>query len=125
MFHCTVCFFFQNNQSFMRKIPPKAEASNILIGEVECLEKVVSCFIRLNESCKLGDLTEVPVPTRFIFVLLGPTGQGMKYHEIGRAMATLLSDDVSFYFILLPSNERVSFRTFVFYMDLSYTVVVN
>lgn len=109
----------------MRKIPPKAEASNILIGEVECLEKVVSCFIRLNESCKLGDLTEVPVPTRFIFVLLGPTGQGMRYHEIGRAMATLLSDDVSFYFILLFSNKKVLFSFFVFYMGLYCFIELN
>lgn len=81
----------------MRKIPPKAEASNILVGEMECLEKTVSCFIRLNESCNLGDLTEVPVPTRFIFVLLGPSGYGVKYHEIGRSMATLLSDEVIFF----------------------------
>lgn len=81
----------------MRKIPPKAEASNILVGEIDCLDKVVSCFIRLNESCNLGDLTEVPVPTRFLFVLLGPTGFNLKYHEIGRAMATLMTDEVRFY----------------------------
>ncbi|KAG8184123.1 hypothetical protein JTE90_008907 [Oedothorax gibbosus] len=82
------------NQSFMRKIPPKAEASNILVGEVDYLEKVVSAFVRLSNSCHLGDLTEVPVPTRFLFVLLGPVGNAIKYHEIGRAMATLLSDEV-------------------------------
>ncbi|GFY49891.1 sodium-driven chloride bicarbonate exchanger [Trichonephila inaurata madagascariensis] len=82
------------NQPFMRKIPPKAEASNILVGEVDYLDKIVSSFVRLSNSCSLGDLTEVPVPTRFLFILLGPVGYAVKYHEIGRAMATLLSDEV-------------------------------
>lgn len=57
----------------MRKIPPGAEASNILVGEVEFLDKPLSAFIRLNQGTYFGDLTEVPVPTRFLFVLLGPT----------------------------------------------------
>jgi hypothetical protein len=29
-------------------------------------------LIRLQEATILGDLTEVPVPTRFLFFLLGP-----------------------------------------------------
>lgn len=52
------------NTHFMKKIPPGAEASNILVGEVEFLEKTLSAFIRLNEAAIMGDLTEVPVPTR-------------------------------------------------------------
>ena len=56
----------------MKKIPKGAEASNILVGEVDFLEKPLSAFIRLQEATILGDLTEVPVPTRFMFVLLGP-----------------------------------------------------
>ena len=56
----------------MKKIPKGAEASNILVGEVDFLEKPLSAFIRLQEATILGDLTEVPVPTRFLFVLLGP-----------------------------------------------------
>lgn len=57
----------------MRKIPAGAEASNILVGEVDFLEKTLSAFIRLSHATFLGDLTEVPVPTRFLFILLGPT----------------------------------------------------
>lgn len=65
--------FFKGNTHFMRKIPPGAEASNILVGEVDFLDKTLSAFIRLSQAGIMGDLTEVPVPTRFIFVLLGPT----------------------------------------------------
>ena len=56
----------------MFQIPKDAEASNILVGELAELEKPLSAFIRLSESVMLGDLTEVPVPTRFLFILLGP-----------------------------------------------------
>lgn len=32
---------------------------------------------------------------RFLFILLGPHAKVKAYHEIGRAMATLLTDEVS------------------------------
>lgn len=60
------------NQAFMRKIPQGSEADNILVGEIDCIDHSISAFVRLKSACYLGDLTEVPVPTRFLFVLLGP-----------------------------------------------------
>ena len=56
----------------MRKIPPGSEADNILVGEIDFLEQAISAFVRLGQAFQLGDLTEVPVPTRFLFILLGP-----------------------------------------------------
>lgn len=82
------------NQAFMRKIPHGSEADNILVGEIDCIEHSISAFVRLKTACYLGDLTEVPVPTRFLFVLLGPHSIPGRYHEVGRAMATLMSDEV-------------------------------
>jgi len=32
---------------------------------------------------------------RFLFLLLGPAGKAPQYHEIGRSIATLMTDDVS------------------------------
>ncbi|KAJ2944546.1 hypothetical protein O0L34_g3894 [Tuta absoluta] len=84
----------KSNTHFMRKIPPGAEASNILVGEVDFLEKTLSAFVRLKSATIMGDLTEVPVPTRFMFVLLGPPNSNSSFHEIGRAMATLMSDEI-------------------------------
>uniref|UniRef100_A0A2M4ADJ0 Anion exchange protein n=1 Tax=Anopheles triannulatus TaxID=58253 RepID=A0A2M4ADJ0_9DIPT len=84
----------KSNTHFMRKIPAGAEASNILVGEVDFLDKTLSAFLRLNSASVMGDLTEVPVPTRFIFILLGPPGSHGSFHEIGRAMATLMSDEI-------------------------------
>ena len=88
----------KRNIHFMKKIPPGAEASNILVGEVDFLEKPAAVFVRLSEGHELGDLTEVPVPTRFIFLLLGTVGNLARYQEVGRAMGTLMSDEVCYYF---------------------------
>lgn len=57
----------------MKKIPPGAEVSNVFVGEVDFLDKPVSAFVRLANASVLGDFTEVVLPTRFVFVLLGPT----------------------------------------------------
>lgn len=48
----------------MKKIPRDAEASNVLVGEVDFLDSPFVAFVRLQQSVMLGGLTEVPVPTR-------------------------------------------------------------
>ncbi|XP_069022606.1 electrogenic sodium bicarbonate cotransporter 4 [Embiotoca jacksoni] len=84
----------QLKNKFMKKIPRDAEASNVLIGEVDFLDKPFVSFVRLAQATTLGGLTEVPVPTRFLFILLGPHGKNKSYNEIGRAIATLMVDDL-------------------------------
>ncbi|KAL8182975.1 UNVERIFIED_CONTAM: Anion exchange protein 3 [Gekko kuhli] len=76
----------------MEKIPSDAEATVVLVGCVEFLEQPTMAFVRLNEAVFLESVLEVPIPVRFIFVLLGPTQSNMDYHEIGRSIATLMSD---------------------------------
>lgn len=57
-------FSLQLKNKFMKKIPRDAEASNVLIGEVDFLDKPFVSFVRLAQATTLGGLTEVPVPTR-------------------------------------------------------------
>uniref|UniRef100_A0A4W5QHU7 Solute carrier family 4 member 7 n=1 Tax=Hucho hucho TaxID=62062 RepID=A0A4W5QHU7_9TELE len=93
------------DMNFMKKIPPGAEASNVLVGEVEFLERPIIAFIRLSPAVLLTGLTEVPVPTRFLFLLLGPFGKGPQYHEIGRSIATLMTDEV-FHDVAYKAKDR-------------------
>lgn len=48
----------------MKKLPRDAEASNVLVGEVDFLDAPFVAFVRLQQAVMLGALTEVPVPTR-------------------------------------------------------------
>uniref|UniRef100_A0AAY4DTW9 Anion exchange protein n=1 Tax=Denticeps clupeoides TaxID=299321 RepID=A0AAY4DTW9_9TELE len=61
-------------------------------GCMEFLEQPAMAFVRLSDSVLLESVLEVPVPVRFMFVLLGPTQSNMDYHEIGRSFSTLMSD---------------------------------
>ncbi|XP_069634022.1 electroneutral sodium bicarbonate exchanger 1-like [Haliaeetus albicilla] len=79
---------------FMKKIPTGAEASNVLVGELDFLHQPIVAFVRLSPAVLLSGMTEVPIPTRFLFVLLGPEGKAHQYHEIGRSMATIMTDEV-------------------------------
>lgn len=110
----------------MKKIPEGAEASNVLVGELDFLERPIVAFVRLSPAVLLTGLTEVPIPTRcedkiriwsckiprfrkewrakvvhfftntrFLFILLGPDGKAQQYHEIGRSMATIMTDEVT------------------------------
>ncbi|XP_067353494.1 sodium bicarbonate cotransporter 3-like isoform X5 [Channa argus] len=97
--------FGKVDMNFMKKIPPGAEASNVLVGEVDFLEKPIIAFVRLSPAVLITGLTEVPVPTRFLFLLLGPRGKGPQYHEIGRSMATLMTDEI-FHDVAYKAKDR-------------------
>ncbi|XP_078095619.1 sodium bicarbonate cotransporter 3-like isoform X4 [Mustelus asterias] len=97
--------FSKVDMNFMRKIPPGAEASNVLVGEVNFLERPIIAFIRLSPAILLTGLTEVPIPTRFLFLMLGPSGKAQQYHEIGRSIATLMTDEI-FHDVAYKAKDR-------------------
>lgn len=66
----------------------------LLPGCVPFLEQPAAAFVRLNEAVLLESVLEVPVPVRFLFVMLGPSHTSTDYHELGRSIATLMSDKV-------------------------------
>ncbi|KAM3607044.1 uncharacterized protein V6R79_001046 [Siganus canaliculatus] len=93
------------SMKLLAKIPKDAEAVIVLVGCVEFLEQPAMAFVRLNEAVLLESVLEVPVPVRFIFVLLGPSQANVDYHEIGRSFATLMSDK-SFHEVAYFADDR-------------------
>uniref|UniRef100_A0A4W6CGY7 Anion exchange protein n=1 Tax=Lates calcarifer TaxID=8187 RepID=A0A4W6CGY7_LATCA len=76
----------------MEKIPERAEATVVLVGIVGFLDQPSMAFVRLQEAVLLESVLEVPVPVRFLFLLLGPPTTSIDYHQIGRSISTLMSD---------------------------------
>ncbi|XP_067887152.1 anion exchange protein 2-like isoform X2 [Heterodontus francisci] len=76
----------------LEKIPCNAEATVVLVGCVEFLDHPTMAYVRLKTAVELESVLEVPVPVRFLFILLGPSTSNMDYHEIGRSISTLMSD---------------------------------
>ena len=86
----------------MKKLPAQSEASNVLVGEVDFLVKPITAFIRLQKGVILGDLTEIAIPTKFLFIMMGPAISPGRYHEIGRSISTLMADEVRLKIVFSP-----------------------
>ncbi|XP_011439491.2 electrogenic sodium bicarbonate cotransporter 1 [Magallana gigas] len=83
------------NTNFLRKIPKDSHVANIMVGEVEDLPSRVVGFMRLKEPRVLqNDLSEVNIPTRFVFFCLGRRGEEEELIEFGRCMGTMMVDDI-------------------------------
>ena len=88
------------------RLPEKSESTTVLVGSVNYLKHPISIFARLAEGCLLGNLMELNVPVRFLFVLLGPEDEQNKYHETGRSIAAMMSDK---FFLSSVYNFKVCF----------------
>ncbi|XP_022213729.2 anion exchange protein 3 isoform X5 [Drosophila obscura] len=93
------------NDTILRRIPAGAEATTVLVGAVEFLDQPTIAFVRLSEGVLMPTLTEVPVPVRFMFVLLGPLNFDLDYHEVGRSISTLMANE-HFHAIAYRADDR-------------------
>ncbi|XP_023803183.1 band 3 anion transport protein-like, partial [Cyanistes caeruleus] len=51
-------------------------------------------FVRLKDAVTLDGVLDVSIPVRFLVVVLGPDTPQISYHEIGRAIGTMMSERV-------------------------------
>jgi len=86
----------------------------VLAGNVDFLTKPVMAFVRLCEGQCLSEILEVPLPVRFLFLVMGPTNTTVDCHEVGRSISTLMSNHVSTLAYVWPTTvdrgEGVSLR---------------
>jgi solute carrier family 4 anion exchanger 2 len=91
--------------TILKRIPANAEATTVLVGAVDFLEQPTIAFVRLAEGIVMPSITEVPIPVRFLFILLGPKTADLDYHEVGRSIATLMSNR-HFHNIAYKADDR-------------------
>ncbi|XP_077169778.1 band 3 anion transport protein isoform X2 [Paroedura picta] len=78
----------------LEKIIPDSEATLVLVGSTDLLDRPTLAFVRLKDAVVMDSALEVSVPVRFLFVVLGPDPHCTTYHEIGRAISTMMSERV-------------------------------
>lgn len=91
--------------SILKRIPVGAEATTVLVGNVDFLQQPTIAFVRLAEAIPMATITEVPIPVRFMFILLGPKILDLDYHEVGRSISTLMSTE-HFHDIAYKAEDR-------------------
>ncbi|KFO97596.1 Band 3 anion transport protein, partial [Calypte anna] len=77
-----------------QKVPEDAEATLVLVGCAAFLDQPTLAFVRLRAAATLDGVLDVPLPVRFLWVLLGPDSPHLSYHEIGRAVATMMAERI-------------------------------
>ncbi|KAG1669655.1 Anion exchange protein 2 [Nymphon striatum] len=99
----------KQENSILRRIPEGSEAIAVNIGAVDFLESPAVAFIRLARGQYIPSVTEVPIPVRFLFILIGPTDPkasgDMDYHEVGRSISALMKN-TNFHEIAYKASER-------------------
>ncbi|KAM7029785.1 band 3 anion transport protein isoform 2-T2 [Acridotheres tristis] len=78
----------------LETIPEGAEATLVLVGCAAFLEQPMLAFVRLKDAVTMDGVLDVSIPVRFLVVVLGPDTPQNSYHEIGRAIATMMSERV-------------------------------
>lgn len=82
-------------ESILRCLKKGTEGTIALVGALAGLVKPAVAFVRLAEGIIMPNALEVPVPMRFVFILLTPKpSPDMDYHEVGRSFSTLMSNPV-------------------------------
>ncbi|CAL8274461.1 unnamed protein product [Lota lota] len=98
------------------------EASIVLSGAVDVLQKPVVAFVRLSDSVVMDSALEAPVPVRFVFILVGPSDSGLDYHESGRAMGALMADWVFSLEAYLAQSDQELTNAIAHFMDSSIII---
>ncbi|XP_078125193.1 solute carrier family 4 member 1a (Diego blood group) [Sander vitreus] len=98
------------------------EASIVLSGVLDILQKPVVAFVRLSDSVVMDSSLESPVPVRFVFVLVGPSQSGIDYSESGRAMGALMADWVFCLEAFLAQTDKDLTNAIADFMDCSIVI---
>ena len=61
------------NYALQKKLADNSEAAVVLEGAMPFMPKIVSVFVRFKNPVVFQDLPEVDIPTRYIYLILGPT----------------------------------------------------
>ena len=77
-----------------KKIDSKSEGASILVCPVDFVTKPTVVFVRLQKATDIPGMLEIKLPTRFLVVIIGPEDSEKQLLQIGRTMATILTDDI-------------------------------
>lgn len=80
--------------SLLNKLSKDAEGISVMVGALESLSAPLLVFVRLRDALVMNQLADPQLPTRFICILIGPPEGDIDYHEAGRVLATVLSNEV-------------------------------
>ncbi len=105
-----------------KKLNDKSEGASILICPVDFVTEQMIVFVRLQNSTELGGMLEIKVPSRFIVLLIGPEESEKQLLQIGRTMASILTDDICREYAYLAKNSEDIMKMMDRFMQDTYVI---
>ncbi len=97
---------YAKKHSIMMRVPEDTEGALTLVGALEFIDEPLTAFVRLEEGIIMPNAMEIPLPMRFIFLLLTPKNSTfIDGHEVGRSFSALMSNR-SFHNVCYRIEER-------------------
>ena len=99
------------------------EGTITLVGTWEKITEPLCVFVRLSDGILFPEVMEVPVPVRFVFLLLTPPSKpSMSYinpHEVGRSFSTMMNDPTFYHYCYQISAREQLITAFDEFLDSS------
>jgi hypothetical protein len=89
-----------------RKLSRKTEGASILVCPVDFVKEQTIVFVRLENAVELLGMLEIKLYSRFIVLLIGPEESEKQLLQIGRTMASILTDDICREFAYSAKNSQ-------------------
>ncbi|CAF0929588.1 unnamed protein product [Rotaria sordida] len=82
------------NVKLQRKLSRKTEGASILICPIDFVRESAIVFVRLENAIELLGMLEIKLYSRFVVLLIGPEENEKQLLQVGRTVATILTDDI-------------------------------
>jgi hypothetical protein len=110
------------NTKLQRKLNRKSEGASILICPVDFVREPTIAFIRLENAIELEGLLEIKLYSRFIVLLIGPEESEKQLLQVGRAVATILTDDICREFAYVAKDKPGVMQMMDRFMQDTYVI---
>lgn len=77
-----------------KKLSRKSEGASILICPVDFVQEQAIVFVRMENAIELPGMLEIKLYSRFVVLLIGPEESERQLLQMGRTVATILTDDI-------------------------------
>jgi hypothetical protein len=93
-----------------------------LICAVDFVQEQSIVFVRLENAVELQGMLEIKLYSRFIVLIIGPEESERQLLQIGRSMATILTDDICREFAYTSKNADGIVRMMDRFMQDTYVI---
>jgi len=89
---------------------------------VDFVEKQTMVFVRLLKPIELSGMLEIKISSRFIVLFIGPEDSEKQLLQTGRAIATILTDDICREFAYSSKNSEDIMKMMDRFMQDTYVI---